>query len=93
MIGKAAKGIMNISNEDECTTNVRNEYPDASGVTWYSDSTCWAEYGGRMIESSVHRTCVFQGFLLVYVLTLKLLMSRSCNTNIVTIYRGQGHNY
>ena len=49
-------------NEDDCALQVRSIYPEASGATWYSNISCWAEFGGHIsTNASEDRTCHFRG--------------------------------
>ena len=47
--------------ENTCASKVKEQYPEAHGATWYSDSSCWAEFGDNRIHSYSHRTCQFTG--------------------------------
>ena len=61
MLGDVAKLVANIDNEYGCAMAVKHNYPMAYGVTWYSNISCWAEFGGQISKSSAHRACRYQG--------------------------------
>ena len=63
MQGDVAKRVENIDSEDSCAIHVRDNYPDATGATWYLNTSCWAEYGKYDFRSSLHRTCHFTGWI------------------------------
>ena len=52
--------VNNIEDEENCARQTNIKYPDALGATWYSNETCWAEFGEFMTYSSSHRACRFQ---------------------------------
>ena len=63
MQGGIAQHVKSIDNEDRCALHVENQYTEASGATWDSNSGCWVEFGEYTVESSLYRTrtCQFQG--------------------------------
>ena len=61
--GNGTQQVYNIDNEDDCAINVKSEYPEASGATWYLNNSCWVEFGGFVTNSPSHRACTFQGFV------------------------------
>ena len=69
MLGYTAKRLENITTEKGCAMQVRNRFSDSSGATWSSKNSCWAEFGGRLVMSNLHRTCRFQGNLTRYIIT------------------------
>ena len=60
MQGGVAKYVENITTEQDCQMGVQEEYPEATGVIWYTNNSCWAEFGEYMVYSSTQRTCRFQ---------------------------------
>ena len=61
MQGGAAHHIPKVYDEDGCAIRAKTKYPEASGVTFYLNDSCWAEFGEFMVRSRSHRTCSFQG--------------------------------
>ena len=49
------------TNEEQgCALLVKKSAPDATGVSWSSNSNqCYAEYGNEIITSTVYRACLF----------------------------------
>ena len=59
--GDGVQIIVDIDTEESCAWHVRSRYAEASGVTWYLNSSCWAEFGQHIVRGSDHRTCLFPG--------------------------------
>ena len=70
--GSGTQQVYNIENEDDCAINVKSEYPEASGATWYLNNSCWVEFGGFLAHSFSHRACTFQGFVEKHIFIFKI---------------------